>query len=149
VFDGLDVQYAPVAGNHETYGDLDYNAHSEERTAIFGNMFNTPKNGDIGESNYSFNRGDVHISVLNSVHDMDKQINWLAKDIRASDRKWNIVTGHYSYYGGSHGNDGPLAADRPKLTAAFEKLGVDLYIGGHDHIYKRSTIYDGRLAETP
>ncbi|WP_436700639.1 metallophosphoesterase [Nocardioides sp. BYT-33-1] len=146
VFDGLDVQYAPVAGNHETYGDLDYNAHSEERTAIFGNMFDTPKNGAIGESNYSFDRGDVHIAVLNSVHDMDKQIDWLAKDIRASDRTWNVVTGHYSYYGGSHGNDGPLAADRPKLTAAFEKLGVDLYIGGHDHIYKRSTIYDGRLA---
>ncbi|MCR1784135.1 metallophosphoesterase [Nocardioides carbamazepini] len=149
VFDGLDVQYAPVAGNHETYGDLDYNAHSEERTAIFGNMFDTPKNGAIGESNYSFNRGDVHIAVLNSVHDMDKQLDWLAKDIRASDRKWNVVTGHYSYYGGSHGDDGPLAADRPKLTAAFEKLGVDLYIGGHDHIYKRSTIYDGRLAATP
>ncbi|GAB2858005.1 CehA/McbA family metallohydrolase [Nocardioides pacificus] len=149
VFDGLDIQYAPVAGNHETYGDLDYNSHSEERTAIFANMFNVPKNGAIGESNYSFNRGDVHISVLNSVHDMDKQINWLAKDIRASDRRWNVVTGHYSYYGGSHGNDGPLAADRPKLTAAFEKLGVDLYIGGHDHLYKRSTIYDGRLAATP
>ncbi|WP_235736980.1 metallophosphoesterase [Nocardioides alcanivorans] len=147
VFDGLDIQYAPVAGNHETYGDLDYNAHSEERTAIFANMFNAPKNGAIGESNYSFNRGDVHVSVLNSVHDMDKQLNWLAKDIRASDRTWNIVTGHYSYYGGSHGNDGPLAADRPKLTAAFEKLGVDLYIGGHDHIYKRSTIHDGRLAQ--
>lgn len=149
VFKDLDVQYAPVAGNHETYGDLDYNSLSEERTAIFGNMFNTPKNGAIGESNYSFNRGDVHVSVLNSVHDMDKQIDWLAKDIRSSDRKWNVVTGHYSYYGGSHGSDGPLAADRPKLTAAFDKLGVDVYIGGHDHIYKRSTIYDGRLAKTP
>lgn len=149
VFDGLDVQYAPVAGNHETYGDLDYNALSEERTTIFGNMFDTPKNGAIGESNYSFDRGDVHIAVLNSVHDMDKQIEWLTRDIRASDRTWNVVTGHYSYYGGSHGNDGPLAADRPKLTAAFEKLGVDLYVGGHDHIYKRSTIYDGRLAATP
>lgn len=149
VFDGLDVQYAPVAGNHETYGDLDYDSQSQERTAIFGNMFNTPKNGAIGESNYSFNRGDVHIAVLNSVHDMEKQLNWLAKDIRASDRRWNVVTGHYSYYGGSHGSDGPLAADRPKLTAAFERLGVDLYIGGHDHIYKRSTVYDGRLAATP
>ncbi|QWF23315.1 metallophosphoesterase [Nocardioides sp. LMS-CY] len=149
VFDGLDIQYAPVAGNHETYGDLDYNSVSDDRTTIFGNMFDTPKNGRIGESNYSFDRGDVHVAVLNSVVDMDRQLAWLAKDIRASDRTWNVVTGHYSYYGGSHGNDGPLAADRPKLTAAFEKLGVDLYIGGHDHIYKRSTIYDGRLAETP
>ncbi|GIF64292.1 hypothetical protein Ais01nite_23270 [Asanoa ishikariensis] len=149
VFDGLDLQYAPVAGNHETYGDLDYNAYSEERTAIFSNMFDTPKNGVIGESNYSFDRGDIHFSVLNSNVDMDKQLAWLRDDVRASARKWNVVTGHFSYYGGEHGNDAPLAADRPKVTKALHDLGVDLYIGAHDHVYKRSTIFEGRLAQNP
>ena len=149
VWDGLDVQIAPVVGNHETYGDLDYDVLTGERTAIFSNMYNLPKNGVIGESNYSFERGDVHVAVLNSNFDMDEQLAWLKDDIRSSTKKWNVVTGHFSYYGGQHGDDAGLAADRPKITAALDELGVDLYIGGHDHVYKRSTIYDGRLAATP
>ncbi|WP_039365053.1 Ig-like domain repeat protein [Mumia flava] len=149
VFEGLDVQVAPVAGNHETYGDLDYDSTTTERTAIFSNLYDLPKNGAIGESNYSFDRGDVHVSVLNSVKDMDAQLAWLTDDIRSSTRTWNVVVGHYSYYGGQHGDDADLAGDRPKITAALDRLGVDLYVGGHDHLYKRSTIYDGRLAQTP
>ncbi|RED63039.1 S-layer homology domain-containing protein [Cohnella lupini] len=149
VWDGLDVQIAPVVGNHETYGDLDYDVVNGDRTAIFSNMYDLPKNGAIGESNYSFERGDVHVAVLNSNFDMDEQLAWLKEDIRSSTKKWNVVTGHFSYYGGQHGDDAGLAADRPKITAALDALGVDLYIGGHDHVYKRSTIYDGRLAATP
>lgn len=149
VFDGLDLQVAPVAGNHETYGDLDYNSLSEERTAILSNLYDLPKNGVIGESNYSFNRGDIHFSVLNSNVDMDQQLRWLRDDVRASTKTWNVVVGHFSYYGGQHGDDTGLAGDRPKVTKALDELGVDLYIGGHDHVYKRSTIYDGRLAQTP
>ncbi|ACQ81636.1 metallophosphoesterase [Beutenbergia cavernae DSM 12333] len=149
VYDGLDVQVAPVAGNHETYGDLDYNTLSTERTAIFSNMYDLPEGGAVGESSYSFDRGDIHIAVLNSTVGIDAQLEWLTQDIRASTRQWNVVVGHYSYYGGRHGDDADLAADRPKITAALDRLGVDLYIGAHDHLYKRSTIYDGRLATTP
>ena len=149
VYGGLDLQVAPVAGNHETYGDLDYNSQSEETTAIFSNMYDLPEGGAIGESNYSFDRGDIHFAVLNSTADIDSQLAWLTEDIRSSTAEWNVVVGHYSYYGGRHGNDSDLAADRPRVTAALDQLGVDLYLGAHDHVYKRSTIYDGRLAETP
>lgn len=149
VYGGLDLQVAPVAGNHETYGDLDYNSQSEERTAIFSNMYDLPDGGAIGESNYSFDRGDIHFAVLNSTAGIDAQLAWLTEDIRSSTADWNVVVGHYSYYGGEHGNDSDLAADRPTVTAALDQLGVDLYLGGHDHVYKRSTIYDGRLAESP
>lgn len=148
VFDGLDLLYAPVVGNHETYGDLDYHSFTEERAKIFSNMFATPDNGVIGESNYSFDRGDVHIAVLNSTVDLDEQLAWLKDDIRASTTTWNVVTGHFSYYGGRHADDAGPAADRPKVTQALADLGVDLYVGGHDHVYKRSTIHDGRLAAT-
>ncbi|QOR70157.1 metallophosphoesterase [Ruania alkalisoli] len=149
VYDGLDLQVAPVAGNHETYGDLDYNSQTAERTAIFSNMYDLPEGGAIGESNYSFDRGDIHFAVLNSTAGIDAQLAWLTEDIRSSTRDWNVVVGHYSYYGGYHAEDAALAADRPKITAALETLGVDLYIGAHDHVYKRSTIFDDRLAETP
>ncbi|WP_147918724.1 metallophosphoesterase [Ruania zhangjianzhongii] len=149
VYGGLDLQVAPVAGNHETYGDLDYNSQSEESAAIFSNMYDLPDGGAIGESNYSFDRGDIHFAVLNSTAGLEAQLAWLTEDIRSSTADWNVVVGHYSYYGGEHGNDPDLAADRPTITAALDQLGVDLYLGAHDHVYKRSTIYDGRLAETP
>src|SRR5690606_36669297 len=38
---------------------------------------------------------------------------------------------------------------REKVARLFQRLGIDLYIGGHDNVFKRSTIYDGRLATTP
>src|SRR5699024_8590675 len=35
------------------------------------------------------------------------------------------------------------------VTETLDQLGVDLYIGGHDHVYKRSTIIGGEaLAES-
>ncbi|GAB2480055.1 hypothetical protein GCM10027063_22610 [Promicromonospora xylanilytica] len=148
VFDGLDLQYAPVVGNHETYGDLDYDSFTEDRAKIFSNMFATPDNGVVGESNYSFDRGDVHVAVLNSNIDLDRQLTWLKDDIRSSTSRWNVVTGHFSYYGGRHADDASVAADRSEVTKVLADLGVDLYLGGHDHVYKRSTIYDGRLAAT-
>ncbi|MFF3669720.1 metallophosphoesterase [Microtetraspora malaysiensis] len=145
----LDLQYAGVVGNHETYEDLDYDAVGKQPSAIFTNMFALPRNGVIGESNYSFDRGDIHFSVLNSNVRLDEQLKWLVDDVRASHATWNVVVGHFSYYGGQHAGDGGMDIDREKVTRVLDRLGVDLYVGGHDHVYKRSTIYDGRLAKTP
>ncbi|MFG1750978.1 metallophosphoesterase [Streptosporangium sandarakinum] len=146
---GLDLQYAGLVGNHETYEDLDYDAVGRQPGAIFTNTFALPRNGVIGESNYSFDRGDVHFSVLNSNVRLDEQLDWLVDDVRASDATWNVVIGHFSYYGGQHADDGGMDIDREKVTRVLDRLGVDLYVGGHDHVYKRSTIYEGRLARTP
>ncbi|MEU7913268.1 metallophosphoesterase [Microbispora bryophytorum] len=145
----LDLQYAGLVGNHETYEDLDYDAVGRQPSAIFTNTFALPDNGVIGESNYSFDRGDIHFSVLNSNVRLDEQLDWLVDDVRASDAMWNVVVGHFSYYGGEHADDGGMDIDRDKVTRVLDRLGVDLYVGGHDHVYKRSTIYDGRLATTP
>ena len=59
------------------------------------------------------------------------------------------MTGHFSYYGGSHADDAGMATDRALVTETLDQLGVNLYIGGHDHVYKRATVIDGEaLAET-
>lgn len=150
VLNDLDLRLATMVGNHETYGDKEFNAISPERNAIFRGMFNHPKNGsEIGESNYSFDHGDIHVAVLNSNYDLQKQLDWLIEDMRATDKPWKVVTGHFSYYGGSHADDAGMATDRALVAQTLDQLGVDLYIGGHDHVYKRSTIIDGdSLAET-
>lgn len=150
VLDDLDLRLATMVGNHETYGDKEFNAVSPERNAIFRGMFNHPKNGsEVGESNYSFDHGDIHVSVLNSNYDLQTQLDWLVEDMRATDKPWKVVTGHFSYYGGNHADDAGMATDRALVTETLDQLGVDLYMGGHDHVYKRSTIIDGEaLAET-
>ena len=150
VLEDLDLRLATMVGNHETYGDKEFNAVSPERNAIFRGMFNHPKNGsEIGESNYSFDNGDMHVSVLNSNYDLQTQLDWLIDDMRATDKPWKVVTGHFSYYGGSHADDAGMATDRALVTETLDQLGVNLYIGGHDHVYKRATVIDGEaLAET-
>ncbi|MEE6296263.1 metallophosphoesterase [Georgenia wangjunii] len=150
VLDDLDLQLATMVGNHETYGDKEFNHISPERNAIFRGMFNHPKNGsEVGESNYSFDRGDIHVAVLNSNYDLQTQIDWLVEDMRATDKRWKVVTGHFSYYGGSHADDAGMSNDRALVAQTLDQLGVDLYIGGHDHVYKRSVIHDDALAATP
>ncbi|MCT1398128.1 CehA/McbA family metallohydrolase [Paenibacillus sp. p3-SID867] len=118
---------------------------TERKLVPFSGFFNLPKNGEgsYQETNYSFDYGDMHVAVLNSVLDFDKQLSWLEKDLRATDKKWKIVMGHYPYYGGQSGDETGMDMMRVKLSQAFERLGVSLYIGGHDHVYKRTTIRDG------
>ncbi|MEK6994305.1 CehA/McbA family metallohydrolase [Paenibacillus sp. FSL K6-1566] len=118
---------------------------TERKLVPFSGFFNLPKNGEgsYRETNYSFDYGDMHIAVLNSVLDFDKQLSWLEQDLRATDKKWKIVMGHYPYYGGQSGDETGMNMMRVKLSQAFERLGVSLYIGGHDHVYKRTTIRNG------
>ncbi|WP_259391306.1 CehA/McbA family metallohydrolase [Paenibacillus sp. 1011MAR3C5] len=133
----LDLISAHIAGDRERV--------TERKFGAFSGFFNLPKNGEgsYRETNYSFDYGDMHIAVLNSVLDFDKQLSWLEKDMRATDKKWKIVMGHYPYYGGQSGDETGMNIMRVKLSQAFERLGVSLYIGGHDHVYKRTTIRNG------
>lgn len=152
-----------LGGNHYAWNDVFNNIYNndmglvsahivgdrehatERKFGPFSGFFNLPKNGEgsYRETNYSFDYGDMHIAVLNSVVDFDKQLSWLEKDFRATDKKWKIVMGHYPYYGGQSGDETGMDMMRVKLSQAFERLGVSLYIGGHDHVYKRTTIRNG------
>ncbi|MGO1972815.1 MAG: alkaline phosphatase [Propionibacteriaceae bacterium] len=156
VLSGLDLPLAPAVGDGETGildeadGDKEFNEVDPERNSIFQGMYDLPKNGSkVGESNYSFDQGDVHVAVLNGRYDLKTQLEWLAEDMQNTDAKWRVVTGHFSYYGGAHSSDYGMAGDRTMVTKTFAQLGIDLYLGGHDHLYKRTTITGGKVAETP
>lgn len=145
VLGDLDMLTSTMTGNHETYNDLNL-AHSHtdsiySHSSTFTKMYNLPKNGSaLGESNYSYDIGEMHIAVLNSTTALDEQLEWLKEDMRASNKPWRIVMGHYPYFGSRHSTDAGMAEEREKVSAVFQQLGVSLYVGGHDHVYKRTTI---------
>ncbi|WP_168211848.1 alkaline phosphatase [Ruania zhangjianzhongii] len=156
VFTGLDLPLATAVGDGETGvfdapdGDKEFNEVSADRNSVFQGMYNLPDNGSqVGESNYSFQHGDVHVSVLNARYDLDTQLEWLVEDMRTTDARWRVVVGHYSYYGGANSSDYGVSGGQAMIAETFEQLGVDLYLGGHDHLYKRTTITDGEVAQTP
>ncbi|WP_203557218.1 fibronectin type III domain-containing protein [Bacillus sp. B15-48] len=68
VYQDLDLLLANLLGNHEVNKDI----HASHLT----NFFNLPKNGTgtIKETNYSFDYGDVHIAVMNTVY-MNNEAN--------------------------------------------------------------------------
>lgn len=154
VLEDLGLLTATMSGNHETYNDLNL-AHSHTdspytQNSTFTKMYNLPENGSaLGESSYSTDIGDMHIAVLNSTTALDEQLEWLEQDMRATDKPWRIVMGHYPYFGASHSNDSGMAEQREKVAAACQQLGVSLYIGGHDHVYKRTTIRNGVATNDP
>src|SRR5699024_9278324 len=93
--------------------------------------------------------GDLHVSVLNTRYDLDTQLEWLVEDLRSTDATYRVVVGHYSFYGGANSSEYGVASGRRMVTETFDQLGVDLYLGGHDRVYKRTTITDGEVAQTP
>jgi predicted phosphodiesterase len=91
-----------------------------------------------GERYYSFKapQGSVRFFALDSNY-MDKaQLDWLEKELAASDSEWKIGFFHHPLYssGDTHGSDTAL---REQLEPLFLKHGVDLVLTGHEHFYER------------
>ncbi|MYL33908.1 hypothetical protein GLW05_09880 [Pontibacillus yanchengensis] len=129
------INMVPTMGNHDVYGTGEKN---------FAAQFQLPENGPEGEKEfaYSFDYSNVHIAVLNSEGDLQKQAEWLKQDMAASDKQWNIVSFHRSPY---HSHPDRASLDvRHAWTPVFDEAGVDLVLSGHDHAYMRSyPLYDG------
>ncbi|MNB93007.1 Cellulosome-anchoring protein precursor [compost metagenome] len=139
----------PVTGNHEYYSTYGVNEQADN----FKMQFNLPQNGPdrLKGLVYSYDYGDVHISVLNSQNTeantdqtekmgdiLAEQAAWLDQDLMSTDKKWKIVFYHKaSYYSRSS-----RAADAEKVKLAFQpvidKYHVDLVFGAHDHTITRT-----------
>jgi acid phosphatase type 7 len=99
--------------------------------------------GPSGTGYYSYNLGDWHIVVLNSMCEKiggcsasSPQAQWLRGDLAlaANRRLCTLAYWHHPVFtSGEHGND-------PKMRPAFQILydnNADLVINGHDHDYER------------
>lgn len=130
------VPVFPALGNHE-YVTNDGQPYLD--------AFQLPTNNDQqSERYYSFDWGDVHVSVLdsmcaigNSTSDCNNtaQKAWLTQDLAQSKATWKVAIFHHPVYStGEHGSTPQMQA----YTPIFEAGGVDLVLTGHDHTYERT-----------
>lgn len=128
----------PVVGNHDN------------GTGFFGEHFSLPNMSSIGQESgrdgdYWFTRGNALFMVLNSMCPQPTEVHeqFIAEAINANpDAKWRIVVSHYSPITMVERYQGV----RESIKAVYDYIGevfdIDLFIGGHDHIYTRGYFID-------
>lgn len=136
-----------VSGNHET----SY-AGSQGYKMQYNHFFtDMPEQASVNDGYfYSFTYGDVHFVMLNTNKQgtdddslSEEQLRWLREDLQANDAKWTIAVMHHPIYSTGSGStdrweDPMVIAMRAELAPIFAEYGVDIVMGGHDHIYYRT-----------
>jgi predicted MPP superfamily phosphohydrolase len=90
-----------------------------------------------GNLYYSFSPSpEVRFFILESTYPVPEQIEWLEKELKASNSNWKIPVFHHPLYssGERHGSDILL---REVLEPLFLKYNVSVVLTGHDHFYER------------
>jgi hypothetical protein len=134
--------YGPTWGRHKartrpSVGNHEY--HTSGASGYF--QYFGAAAGPSGQGYYSYNYGDWHIVVLNSMCELiggcsatSPQAQFLRADLAANPRFCTLAYWHHPVFSsGQHGND-------PKMAPAFQILydnNADLVINGHDHDYER------------
>ncbi len=149
----------PTLGNHDAPS-----ADSPTQSGVYYDMFTLPTAGQAGgvasgtEAYYSFDYGDVHFVVLDSM-DTNRSpgspmLTWLETDLAATDRSWIIAYWHHPPYSkGIHDSDDPvndfeLVEMRQNVVPILDEYGVDLTLTGHSHDYERSYLIDGHYGHS-
>jgi acid phosphatase type 7 len=113
------------------------------------NFLNAAGNNYPRMSNYSYNAGNVHFTVIDSnpaVSWTNAQMRaWVAADIQSAPAGyWRVVSYHHPAFHSSvvHRDDKRLRA----LADLFQENKVDLVLNGHVHNYQRShpVLYTGK-----
>jgi hypothetical protein len=150
VFDAFSIKLRntiswPIIGNH------DKRSFTGESAGPYFDVFDLPTAGESGgvasgsEYYYSFDYGDIHfVALYSSLGGLDAghvQLDWLERDLAASDAEWTIAMLHIAPYStGEHPSDTleRHVAVRQNALPILEKHGVDLVLAGHSHCYQRS-----------
>jgi hypothetical protein len=135
--------YYFALGNH----DLDVGGQA------YLDTFFLPTNSVSGtEHYYSFDHGDAHFAVLYQpflsqykLTEGDAQYRWLVQDLSASAKPWKILLLHLPPQSSSaHRNDDLNFNGIPDRTEVKDvvlpvarRLGVQLILSGHEHLYER------------
>lgn len=125
---------ATAVGNHDV-------------SANYGHHFNEPNASTLGasaaNSNYYFTYGNVLYMVLNTSNTNNAEHRQFMEDTMAAtaaqDYDWTVVMFHQSIYASGKQSIYEDAWTRQEqLVPAFDDLGIDIVLMGHDHCYART-----------
>ena len=128
--------WASVQGNHDHMA-------SNKKTSdnFFRDSHFFPYNGYQGQEGiaYWFKYGDVLFLMLNNEAmgasaNLEKAKLWMENVVAENPSKYIVVVEHYNWLSGMTGSDLQLG----RFYQTFDKLGVDLAISGHNHVYLRT-----------
>ena len=125
---------APTFGNHEN-GSYAFKEH-----------YNLPNASNTLNANYWFTYNNVlFININNLVSSPSNHLSFIREAVTANpDCEWQILIMHFSpFSGGEHSDNTDVLNYTNKLVPSLNELGIDLVLGGHDHIYTRSYLMDG------
>lgn len=123
----------PVVGNHDA------------GSGFFGDHFHLPNlsrhgHADGDDGDYWFVYGNVLFLVLNNLSacdDIDHELFIMETLDEAPDTKWRVLVSHYSPVSNVERYQGSAESVDDYFDYA-EKYDIDLFLGGHDHVYTRS-----------
>ena len=139
----LKLPLVPVQGNHDSglhsnmfyhfNTDKSYNAGQATdaaKTRMDGTVYSFVY-GDalfLVMSYESYSRGEPYFTALEQ---------WMRRQIAANaDVKWKIAAFHKTMFtGASHQNDSDGKIIRERMAPAFQEMGIDFVLQGHDHVY--------------
>ena len=151
------VPYFTTIGNHELYyGDTAYLNTFHLPTNNLPSLGLKPPNLEYPFSGtehfYSFDVGDVHVSVLYNPwyahHNFSKdtnQLHWLTNDLATTSKPWKLLLGHFPVASSaSHGwsdynaNALPDSIDFGNtIYPIVSKYKVDMMLAGHSHTFEK------------
>ena len=152
----LQLPVVPVQGNHDTatYCNMFHHFNTDRSfNATYGSGGGaTAMDGTV----YSFVCGSALFMVINfeEYHKGEPYFSaleaWMEEQVRIhSSVKWRIVTCHKTVFTGSssHQDDSDSKTVRLRMAKVFDRLGIDLAMQGHDHIYETIGVITARETE--
>lgn len=139
--------FLALSGNHEARRNIvAHNAGVEN--SVLGH-FNLPVSCEQDKkfgAYYSIDYKNLTVIALNTntggeVGLDDKQYKWAIETAKKSKSKWKILITHKSpYSNGPHHKDPDVKLIGKQIDDIAYYGGIDLVIGGHDHVYARTPV---------
>jgi Icc-related predicted phosphoesterase len=154
------IPYQAIAGNHEKFFNF---THYDARFSMMDTL-----SGKQNNFFWSTNIGKVHLIGFNTEfyyyleygsEQIERQFTWLVKDLEEANRNrdkvpWIIAFAHKPFYCGEkvegcYFNCEILSSfENFDIESLFKKYSVDVYLSGHDHLYRRLwPIYKGNFVD--
>jgi hypothetical protein len=155
------VDYAGI-GNHDMF-DVSFDDKQAPRGQATRDVYSSPiprkgitstvdlPENEFAENNYSFDYGDVHFVTFDSnsidfpgsgpletEQRLDRLIDFVSADLRASTAKWKVVFAHHPFFGTEKKSVGTPFNNEfyfRKIVSSLNETKADLVLVGHSHSF--------------